>query len=318
LSRRCNNFIASLTTAMTTKTPPIPKELAEFINSDGDTFHGDDGDWELRIARGDESEIADELPPRSTVIAENGSGDYLFLKSTAAGKFDPKVFVYWHEEERHEVFARQLKGLMGKAPPKKKGGAKPAIRKTRGASVSQLETALKSPKAAVRVDALRKLAQSAFGVEALPALRRALNDEYVEAAITAAECIAKLGPEAVESPAAESAAAYDHADLEEQLMRVGAKVWSYSGYPNCYTSCLEALVALEMDEDFIIEFIHDHIGLSNPDDLLASLEALQKLGTNDATDLLKRAAVFWMPELNAAQAKKVKAIVAACDSRRRK
>ena len=91
---------------MAKKQPTLPPDLTAFIKQDETTFHCDDGDWDLRIEPCEKSDFKDELPPRSTMIAENGSGDCLFLKTSAAGKIDPRVFVYWHEEERDEVFAK--------------------------------------------------------------------------------------------------------------------------------------------------------------------------------------------------------------------
>jgi hypothetical protein len=294
---------------MKAKKLSLPKELSKFIDDGRATFHCPDGDWDLRIESREESEIGDELPPRSTVIAENGSGDFLFIKASPAGKFDPKVYVYWHEENGHEAFAKQLKDLMVDAAPKFPATGKKTAGPKKTPSTAQLQAALASPKDSVRTNGIRAFAKTDFDVDAIPLLRRALADNDVEVAITAANCIAKLGPAAAESAGAESSPVFNHVDLEEQLILAGGKIWPYSGYANCYSACLEALVKLELDEDFIVEFVHTHIGLSNPDDLLASLNALKTIGTRDAIDLLKRAAVFWMPELNMAQSKKVKAIV---------
>ena len=303
---------------MKAKKPALPKDLSEFIDNGRVTFHCLDGDWDLRIESREDSEIGDELPPRSTVIAENGSGDFLFLKTSTAGKFDPKVYVYWHEEDRHEAFAKRLKDLMADAVPKTAAtGKKPSVAK-KGSSVAQLQAALASPKGSVRTEAIRAFAKTDFDVDALPVLRRALDEDDVEVAITSAECIAKLGPAAASAPAADSSAEFHHVDLVDQLMQVGGKIWSYSGYANCYSACLEALVKLEVDEDDLVEHVHNFIGLSSPDDLLASLEALQAVGTRDAVDLLKRAAAFWLPELNMAQAKKVKAIVESAGRSKKK
>src|SRR6476661_2592874 len=77
---------------MAKKQPPIPAELTAFLKRKETAFHCDDGDWDLKIESRDESDFKDELPPRSTVIAENGSGDCLYLKTSAAGKIDSKVF----------------------------------------------------------------------------------------------------------------------------------------------------------------------------------------------------------------------------------
>src|SRR5205085_4184878 len=133
---------------------------------------------------------------------------------------------------------------------------------------------------------------------ALPVLRRALDDTWIDVVIVAANCIAKLGRAALEAPDAESSAQFGHADLTEQLMRTGARVWSASGYPNAYSACLEALIALEADEELVIEHIHNYIGLTDAEYLLTSLEALKALRSREAIGLLKRAATFWLPELS--------------------
>jgi hypothetical protein len=285
-----------------TKLPPLPLELANYIKAGHTVFHCKDGEWEFLIESQKDSPIGGELPPRSTVIAENGSGDFLFVRTQASGKFDSKVYVYWHEEERHEIFAKNLTDLIvaTKTPAAKK---KPAAAKG-GPTVAQLEAALKSPKASARSETIRKFAQTDFGVDALPALRRALRDDDIDVAITAANCIAKLGP-----AVASDSDRFDDLEIADALMEVGGKIWSYSGYANCYSSCLDALKKCQVDEEDIVTFVHRHIGLENEDDLLASLEALVSIATPESIDLLKRAATFWLPELNMAKAKKVKAIV---------
>src|SRR5215212_4651900 len=129
--------------------PQVPPELTTFIKQDETTFHADDGDWELKIESRDKSDFKDELPPRSTAIAENGSGDCLFLKSSAAGKIDSKVFVYWHEEERSELFAKSIKELIANSDKNKAAAAKaPRAAKATASkmSVADVEKALKQKK----------------------------------------------------------------------------------------------------------------------------------------------------------------------------
>jgi hypothetical protein len=46
------------------------------------------------------------------LIAENRSGDWLFLKRSASGKTSDQVFVFWDEEQRSEVFAPTLEKLI--------------------------------------------------------------------------------------------------------------------------------------------------------------------------------------------------------------
>jgi hypothetical protein len=132
---------------MAKKKPAVPTELTAFIDQGHTTIHADDGDWDLNLANRDDSDFKNELPPRSVVIAENGSGDCLFLKTSAAGKVDPKVFVYWHEEERDETFAKNLKDLITTSAKNKAAAAKaPRTAKSpaKKGSVADLEKALKT------------------------------------------------------------------------------------------------------------------------------------------------------------------------------
>jgi hypothetical protein len=311
---------------MARKKPSIPAELDEFIKNGNTTFHAKEGDWDILIQADSNSPVRYDLPLRSTVIAENGSGDYLFLRTTPAGKLDPKVYVYWHEEGNHEVFAKRLKELIFAKPrPHSEDRGAPAKARPRAdlAASKKLEATLSSTNATKRAEAMRDFAKTEFGLEALPTLRRALADGFVSVVIAAAECIGRLGSQALNSPAGQKSmpvdlAEPDNADLEEQLMLAGSKVWSYSGYANSYSSCLRAMVSLGVDEDIVLEYVQSHVGLSSPDDLICSLEALQKIGTADARDLAKRAAAFWMPELNLTYAKKAKAVLTAAAGKKRK
>ena len=179
-------------------------------------------------------------------------------------------------------------------------------------TTTDLRKALASADANDRAEALCEFRDGAFDTKALPLLRRALGDKYVEAVIHAAECIGKLGPAALDSPAADALvkAGDDRVDLVSQLVLAGGKVWGYSGYPNAYAACLGALVAIGADGDVVVEHVHNHIGLVNADDLLDSLRALLAVGTPEALDLFERAVVFWRPELNKSQAKQVAALSA--------
>jgi hypothetical protein len=309
---------------MAKKKPQLPPELTTFIANGETAFHGNDGDWDLRIERGESSAFKDELPPRSTMIAENGCGDCLFLKTSADGKSDAKVYVYWHEEERDEVFAKSVKELIAQSAKSKQADEKPkATRASKGkASLQKFEQALDSSNSSKRAAAVQDLKKSEFGLEALPLLRKALADDDVSTVVAAAECIAMLGPEAATCPAGEASELIakphaDHDDLFGQLRARGAQVWSYSGYANAYSACLDALVKLEYDPDFLCEFVQMHIGLGS-DDLLDSLEALRTVGTPEARDLAKRAAGFWMPELNLSEAKKVKALLGSFGTKKKK
>jgi hypothetical protein len=175
-------------------------------------------------------------------------------------------------------------------------------------NIKKLETALASKSALKRKETLTKLQETDYGIEVLPLLRRALEDEYVEVVIEAANCIAALGPEALSCPAGQRNVKEGWDELDSRLMVAGGKVWSYSGYANCYSACLNALLKLKVDDAWIVEYVHQHIGLSNPDDLLHSLAALKTIGTPEALDLFRRAVAFWLPELNKTFTKKVQAL----------
>jgi hypothetical protein len=310
---------------MAKKKPSVPAELAAFIKKDETTFHCDDGDWDLRIQSRDDSDFKDELPPRSTVIAENGSGDCLFLKTSAAGKTDARVFVYWHEEERDEVFAKNIKELVATSNKNKAAATKkPAAAKTSAptTSVAELERKLSKSKGHERWAVMREFQKGDFGLDALPLLRRLLAEDDASMAIHAAECIAKLGPEAATCEAGEASlpiadAHVDDGDLFEQLRLRGAQVWSYSGYANAYSSCLDALVKLEYDPDDVCDFVQTHIGLGS-DALVDSLKALASVGTPEAKDLAKRALAFWQSELNMSETKKAKALLASFGAKKKK
>lgn len=161
-----------------------------------------------------------------------------------------------------------------------------------------------------RLESLQELKRQGPGLDSLRRLREALDDSFVEVSITAAECIAMLGPEALTSPGGQELLGKDEVDLEWQLQLAGGKVWAYSIYPNAYSACLNALVKIEADEEVILEYIHNHIGLVNQDDFVDSLRALEGIGTPDAIDLLKRAIAFWQPELDKTHAKQVAPISA--------
>jgi hypothetical protein len=271
-----------------------PKELERFVDAGGTTLHCADGDWDLNI-----NLLVRELPKDSFVIAENGCGDYLFLK-TKNGKPGEKVFVYWHEENRSEEFAKDLGTLVKGVPVEepKRGGevAKPI-------SLKEVERALQDKKAGSLAgsEALKRLKGGSFGVDALPLLRKCLVGDDVLVTTEAIECIAKLGPAAREEGGD---------DLEFELFVVGSKVWRYSLYANCYSAALEALQKIGGDEDLILNFVEHNVGLENPDDLIASLQALREIGGKEAKDLMKRAAAFWMPKLNLRYKKEVEKLLA--------
>jgi len=130
--------------------------------------------------------------------------------------------------------------------------------------------------------------------------------------LLAIECVGKLGPEALTCPAGQTYSGPGEvpSELEWQLYVLGGTVWGYSLYANCYSACLDALVKLQVDEDGLLEYIHNHIGLWCQDDFLDSLKALKTIQTPEARDLAKRAVAFWRPELDKTHTKQLEKILA--------
>jgi hypothetical protein len=272
----------------------LPSKLQSFIDNDGVKFHCDDGDWDLNIAPREKSDFKKELPKGALMIAENGSGDCLFLKAHPKGKLGNKVFVYWHEEERSETFAPDIGALIKtSAETKADEPANDSARK--GISFAGLKNRLAKlkPDSFEIAEVLREYKEGDVAIESLPLLQKFLIADDASNAIEAAECIAKLGPAAKAQAEKEG-----DANLEFQLWVIGSKVWEYSLAANCYSACLEALLKIEADEEFILDYICRNIGMDDSDDLVAAMQGLQRLGTKEARDLAKRAAAFWAPELN--------------------
>lgn len=180
-------------------------------------------------------------------------------------------------------------------------------------NLKELRTILSSKDRQKRTESLVKFREGKFGLEALPLLRELMTEEDVSVVIHAIECVAKLGPEALTCPAGQTYSDPGKnvpGELEWQLVVLGGRIWGYSLYANCYSACLAALVKLEADEDQVVEYIHNHIGLVNPDDFLESLQVLLGIKTKDARDLAKRAVAFWRPELDKTHTKKLEKILA--------
>jgi len=181
-------------------------------------------------------------------------------------------------------------------------------------TLKELKAALKSSDHLKRTDALREFRDGAFGLEALPFLRRILSrGENVRLVLHAIECIGKLGPEALTCPAGQASidcgCGNDSLNLEWQLYVLGGRVWGYSLFANCYSACLDTLVKLQVDEESLLEYIHMHVGLSD-DDFLDSLKVLRAIDTPEARDLAKRAISFWRPELDKTHTKQLEKILA--------
>jgi hypothetical protein len=181
-------------------------------------------------------------------------------------------------------------------------------------TLKELKAALKSSDHLKHTDALREFRDGTFGLEALPLLRRILSQgENVQLVLYAIECIGKLGPEALTCRAGQAPMdcgyGNDPVELEWQLYVLGGRVWGYSLYANCYSTCLDTLVKLRVDEKSLLEYIHMHMGLSD-EDFLDSLKVLSAVDSPEARDLAMRAAAFWRPELNKTHTRRLEKILA--------
>jgi hypothetical protein len=171
-----------------------------------------------------------------------------------------------------------------------------------------LEKALKSPVHWKRSEAMRQFLKEAdFGIEALPLLEKAIDDEDIVVILAAIECIGKLGPKVLTG---ESADINTPRGLVAKLLSLGNQLWDYSGYKNCYSTSLQTLVKLGYTNKFLFEYIRNNLDLEGDDDFVDSLAALRAIGSPEALDLLKQAAESRLPELNKKDSKKVQTILA--------
>jgi hypothetical protein len=178
-------------------------------------------------------------------------------------------------------------------------------------TLKTLEAALKLPDklpdCLKRIEAIREFRRTEFGIEALPLLEKALGDGDISVVVIAIECIGELGPKALMG---ESADMNSPKGLVAKLFSLGNHVWGYSGYKNCYSTCLNTLLQLGYTNKFLLDYIKENLDLEMADDFIDSLKALKAIGSPEARELLKSAAVSRLPELNKGDAKKVQAILA--------
>jgi hypothetical protein len=162
-------------------------------------------------------------------------------------------------------------------------------------TIKDLETALKIPEAWKRSDAINAFRKSKFGVEAMPVLVKALDDEFPSVVLLAIECIGQLGPEALTG---ESSDMSSPRGLVAKLFSLGNHcIW-------CYSTSLRSLVKLGYKNKFLFEYIQENIGLESPADseLIHSLTALKEIGSPEALNSR-------LPDLNKTYTKKVHAIL---------
>lgn len=98
---------------MKNETLKLPAELQNFLNTGNKEFHCDEDDWEVQIAQSKDTHLRKTLSPESIIIAKNGCGDYLFLPTLT----NPEVHVFWHEEQREEIFAAHIRNLTNPPQP---------------------------------------------------------------------------------------------------------------------------------------------------------------------------------------------------------
>lgn len=123
-------------------------------------------------------------------------------------------------------------------------------------------------------------------VEALPFLRRGLRSKDASVVRCAADTLKKLGPAA--QPA-----------LDDLFL--AAYTTDGSGMPQSYPECLHAMVAIQPNDEGILELVTHWAGLTNWGITSSAMAALQKIGTPQASSLLRRIHTFWYDDLNKQQ-----------------
>ena len=160
-------------------------------------------------------------------------------------------------------------------------------------TVTDLAAALTEADAAARFTVFARYSKQKPTVEAIPLLRKALADESYGTVKCAAMSLRKLGPAAQEAMP----------DLLVAAKRLDL------GVPQSYPLCLEAMVAIQPTNPWLVPLIKQFTGLDNWVPIIASLRALKTIGTPEALALMERIALFWYPELNKMQRRVVKELV---------
>lgn len=172
-------------------------------------------------------------------------------------------------------------------------------------TLEQLQKAMASKTHTIRYDAIKEFAGADISPEATPLLLSALKDEYSGVVGAAVTCLGKIGPAAKNYGTPQ----LDIPQVVWDLIAAAKIIDRFSGLPGHYPHCVEALVKIAPECDLVVGLIHDYIGMTNWYFVKASLEGLKAIGTDEAIDLLKRAAAFWMPELDKKQQRIVQEIV---------
>ncbi len=132
--------------------------------------------------------------------------------------------------------------------------------------------------------------------DAIPMLRRALSDPLHATVKCAARSLQKLGPAAREAM--------------DDLLAAAARIDGPTGVPQAYPDCVAAMAAIDPRHPELLPLIKNFVGLDNWVPISASLRALRTMGTPEANGLLRRAAAFWLPELNKMQRRVVEELLA--------
>jgi hypothetical protein len=124
-------------------------------------------------------------------------------------------------------------------------------------------------------------------LDELPLLVEALGHEDFVLVGAAAQSIGKLGS------AAKDAAddLYDAAWRQDPVLLL----------PQAYSEALDALVSVAADQELVLDLVQSHFGHTNWSFLKDSLQALKRLGTPKACNLLSRIVMFAIPDLNRQQ-----------------
>jgi HEAT repeat protein len=172
----------------------------------------------------------------------------------------------------------------------------PQKKQTRPNTARELAAAMRSKDMHDRFAAMDAYRRGRPTADAVPVLRKALRDEWEAVVKCAAEALGKLGPTA--------------ADAVDDLLAAAVRIDDVSRMPQAYPECVRALAAIQPDHWELPTVIKTFIGLDNWVPIRASLEALKAIGTPESLDILRRAAAFWMPELNKMQRRVVQEIIA--------
>ena len=178
--------------------------------------------------------------------------------------------------------------------------------KQRKVSLAELQEAIKSEFTRIRYNAIFDFSKSGVTMEAMPTLLGALNDPEPGVVRYAAVSLGKLGEEARQYGTPQLSAS----EVIWELRKAASRFDEVTQFPQCYEDCLDAMVRIDPQSPYVMGLIHNHIGLANWYSVKASLSALKTIGSPEALDLLNRAVVFWMPELDKKQKRIVEEIAA--------